>query len=381
MKKLAGSDVVLVVLALVLISGLYVADRMKTQTRCLWYEEKVKAAKLMRRAMETVKNEREQRGIPIDKTIDINETGLIGQEYTPITTTLGSLESKRTSVNPGFAAVVVDMLKRLDVKAGDRVAVNFSGSFPALNIAVLAAVETLELQPVIISSVGASSWGANIPEYNYIDMEETLYRQGVFHHRSAAVSLGGDADVARDVDPAVRQEILRRIRDYGRRIIMQPNLQDNIDERLRIYIQNGEDDNSQMQSNIHGRNDWNRLQTRIKCFINVGGNLAAMGAGEDSSFLKAGIIAGARIGGVRTDKTGLLELFREKGIPVINLLNIKKLALAYGLALDPFPIPEIGTERVYYRQAYSVPLIWFLLVLSLMTVIYYGKTVRRKGRA
>ena len=47
---------------------------------------------------------------PFQKADDLNETGLIGDYLTPVTTTLGNLEAKRTSVNPNAAALVVHLL-------------------------------------------------------------------------------------------------------------------------------------------------------------------------------------------------------------------------------------------------------------------------------
>lgn len=87
---------------------------------------------------------------------------LLGVEYTPITTTLGAEEAKRLAQNPNFAAVAVELLAKSGVEPGDKVAVNLSASFPALNVAVLAAVDALKAEPVIVSSVGASTWGLTV---------------------------------------------------------------------------------------------------------------------------------------------------------------------------------------------------------------------------
>ncbi len=55
---------------------------------------------------------------------------IIGPEYTEITTTLGPLAAKKLSLHPDFAALAVRYLLAAGVGPGDRVAVNFSGSFP-----------------------------------------------------------------------------------------------------------------------------------------------------------------------------------------------------------------------------------------------------------
>ena len=162
--------------------------------------EKNAAMELMQRSAEAIKKEKQRLGIPIDRRLDPNETGLIGDEYTDITTTLGSLAAKRTSTNPAFAAVIVDMLDRAGVRPGDQVAINFSGSFPALNIAVLSAVRVLNLHPAIISSEGASMYGANHPDLTWLDMERVLAEIGLLPYRSIAASLGGIAGAQGGLD-------------------------------------------------------------------------------------------------------------------------------------------------------------------------------------
>ena len=46
---------------------------------------------------------------------DTHKTGMIGDEYTPITTSLGSEEAKRTTANPDMAALLVQMLTEAGV--------------------------------------------------------------------------------------------------------------------------------------------------------------------------------------------------------------------------------------------------------------------------
>ena len=74
----------------------------------------------------------------------------------------GALPAKLTSINPNWAAVVVDWLGGPAWRRG-RGGRRDVGLLPALNIGDPAALEVLKAQPVIISSAGASQWGANIP--------------------------------------------------------------------------------------------------------------------------------------------------------------------------------------------------------------------------
>ena len=58
--------------------------------------------------------------------IDLNQTGLIGPEWTPLTTTPGLEDAKRTSLNPNFAALLVRYFYDAVLKAGDTVALSRS---------------------------------------------------------------------------------------------------------------------------------------------------------------------------------------------------------------------------------------------------------------
>ena len=67
---------------------------------------------------EEILKEKINRGLEIDKSLDKNEIGLIGLEWSGITTTLGDIEAKRTSTNPDFAALLVKLFKEAGLKRG-----------------------------------------------------------------------------------------------------------------------------------------------------------------------------------------------------------------------------------------------------------------------
>ena len=155
------------------------------------YEIKIKASKLMNQAMLTLKESRiGESGIVFeDNPNDPNETMLVGSEYTLITTDRGDLESKLTTLNPNFAAMVVDMFLAAGLKQGDTVAVACTGSMPGANLAVFSACEVMDIVPVIITSVGASTWGATDPYFTWLDMESILVEKKLFSFRSIAASI------------------------------------------------------------------------------------------------------------------------------------------------------------------------------------------------
>lgn len=295
------------------------------------YDQKLQAAQQTERCIRAVRALKEERGVAIDPVSDINDTGLIGRDYSFITTTLGNLEAKRTSTNPNMAAVVVDMFNELGLQPGDKIAINCSGSFPALNLAVMCAVDTLGLDPMLICSFGASTHGANDPELTYLDMEHALVEQGLLHHPSDYFSIGGMEDMGKEMPKAVVEEIVTRLQGYGYTWFVDEDLIHNVRTRYQMYRDYGD----------------------IKCFVNVGGNDASFGDSNIMVHTEGGILTELS----ENDRsTGLVQLFLKDNIPVVHLLNIKTLAAEYGLPLDPTPLPKPGEGGVYYREEYCRPL-------------------------
>jgi poly-gamma-glutamate system protein len=84
-----------------------------------------------------------------------------------------------------------------------------------MNIALYAAIKALHLKPTIISSVSSSQWGANDPDFLWIDMEHQLYNQGIFPFRSVAASIGGRYDKGKEMSEAARKSIIQAIEKNG----------------------------------------------------------------------------------------------------------------------------------------------------------------------
>ena len=63
-----------------------------------------KISQLSQLAANYLKNYRLEKGVFIDAINDPNQTALIGQEYTLVTTDRGYIEAKLSSTNPNFAA-------------------------------------------------------------------------------------------------------------------------------------------------------------------------------------------------------------------------------------------------------------------------------------
>jgi poly-gamma-glutamate system protein len=286
------------------------------------------ASRWMSRATAAVRDCRSARRIPLDPVADPNGTGLIGLETSEITTSLGSLEAKRTTTNPNFAGLVVGLLHEAGVRKGDAVAVGASSSFPALIIATLCALKAVEAEPLVISSLGSSEWGANVPDFDWSDMEDCLRTTGIVDIPPLARALGGDEDVGRDMDPAGRALLESRIRAGGVPFLDEPDLARNVEARMRLYAAAA-------------------AERPVKAFVNIGGSWANIGTNAEVLKLRPGLTRDVFI--PPPAERGVLQAMAARRVPVIHLLNVKGLCERYGLPWDPRPLPEPGRggDRFY----------------------------------
>lgn len=311
----------------------------KTRVEAKYYNDKLMAAQTAQRAFEMIKSAATDIGLPIDRINDPNETGLIGLQYSPITTERGNLDAKLTSTNPNFAALIVEFLKGSGARRNDTIAVSLTGSYPALNIAILSAIEVLELEPTIITSVGSSMWGANYPEFTYLDMETALAKTGLFRSKTRVASMGGEDDIGRGLSPAGREVIEQAALRNNVELLDATNLDEIIQQKMNAYTAHG----------------------AARVFINAGESSTAL-AGADAS---GGLI---RPHAIRTGQ-GLIAQFSKMGTPVINLVDINRLAQEYHLPVAPIPLPSAGQGRLYYEYRYSVTIA--IIALVILVVILF----------
>jgi poly-gamma-glutamate system protein len=309
--------------------------------------EMVVAARLMAGAETALKACREGRDVPIDPSADPNGTGLIGIERSEITTSAGRLEAKRTAANPAFAGLLVSLLHEAGVRRGDAVAVGASSSFPALIVATLAAAKAVGAEPLVISSLGASEWGANVPSFTWMDMEDCLRAKGLFEIQPIARAVGGDEDIGRDMTPEGRALLAARIRAAGGLFLEEPGLERNVAERMALYRERA------------GRRP-------IKVFVNIGGSWANMGTDPDVLKLEPGLARGVIV--PPPARRGVIQAMAAAGVPVIHLLNVRGLCERYGLPWDPRPLPKPGEGPFYRRGGASSRTVAAITALYLVLV-------------
>jgi len=317
------------------------------------YEKMLVAATKMDTITKEIKKEKLNLGFSIDTNLDKNNTGLIGEDYTEITTTLGSIEAKRTSINPDFAALFVRLFTKLGLKKGDYVAANLSSSFPGLNLSFISALDIMELNGIIISSIGSSSYGGNIKDFNYLDMEYYLSSKGYINNKSIGYSLGGADDIGREFPEGVKEEIILRNKNRKIEFFYNENLDNNIDERYSYYKNQGD----------------------IKAFVNIGGNILATKGSPDIDNRKVIIKKTPQI------KGGLIGKFLDDNIPVLYMLGLKEISLYYGIPYDStFNTNTIGKSSLYHEQSnminYLVIIVFILFAIYLKGVKYKNNKLR-----
>ncbi len=298
-----------------------------------WYQVKIEAARLMEVAIRTVQEECARREIPLESRYDPNRTYLIGPPSTEIVTDQGTLDAKLIVTNPSFAAVVVDLLRRAGVQRGDKVAVALTGSIPGANIAALAACEALGVRPMIISSVGSSSFGATRPEFTWLDIETLLYRKGLFSARSIAASAGGNKDRADNVSAEGKRLITAAIERNSVMKIEEPTVGQSISRRMAL-----------LEEHAAGRS--------IKAYINVGGGVASIGPGVNRKLLPSGL--SMELDPERFTARSVVAEMAVRRIPIIHILDVRKIARSYGLSTYPVPQPVVGSEPVFYEERYRL---------------------------
>lgn len=279
------------------------------------------AAAKMQLCMDRVKAYKAEEGLSLAPE-DLFDTGLLGDRLTGLTTTLGIVEAKRTTANSDMAALAVQLLREAGVRPGDTIGAGFSGSFPALNLAVLAACDAMEVQCIYIASIGASSYGANQPSLTFPEMACRLADEGLIASYPAAVSAGGQNDLGQDMDPDDLASVWEQLSAWPLTVLREEDYTQNLAQRERLYAAKG----------------------GIRCFVAVGGGIAT--AGKNNAQLGQGLLRPDRVG-ILTEKSGLLERYCAAGVPCIEFLNIKKLMADYNLPYDPAQLHPAGQSAVY----------------------------------
>lgn len=258
--------------------------------------------------------------------------------------------------NPAWAALLVRLLGEAGVHKGDPVAVGASSSFPGLIVATLSAAEAMGARPLVIASLGASQWGANRPEFGWMEIEGCLRTAGLLSHPPIAVSLGGEGDDGQDLPEEGRALLLAKMEGTGIPRIAEPDLARNVEARIAAYRRGA-------------------AGLAIKAFVNIGGSWADMGTDASVLELKPGLTRTKLP--YRPGRNGVIQAMSALGVPVIHLLNIRGLCRRYGLPWDPVPLPKSGLDAVGGMELSASRAFFILAVVYLTLLVLAGLLLGR----
>lgn len=322
--------VALAVLSIAVYVGAQKTTRQQMRPR---YTEKIHAAQIALLAQQAIRDDLRRSGHEIDITNDPWRTGLIGEEHTEITSDRGFNTPKILATNPNAAAAFVDLLTQAGVAKGDRIAVGMTGSLPGWNVALLAACQAMEVTPIVITSVGASDWGANRPYLTWLDMERVLRQNNILSCTSVAASLGGGSDKGRGLSPEGRRLLQQAIARNGIPLIDAKTLEHSISERMRIYQDHA-------------------TERGYAAFVNIGGGVASLGGQYNNQLIRAGY--SRRLAPGNYPVNAVINRMSKQGVPVINLTNVNELTRRFASTVVTPERPELGMGTLFYKERVDV---------------------------
>lgn len=297
-------------IALFNVCMVYLAVNSETKIKRLGYHHKVQASEKMQQCLSAL-----NRNFFLKKSkLDIYNTGLIGVNNSSITTIQdydsSMVKSKLLTTHPNFSAILVELFYEAEIQSGDTIAVSMTGSFPGANIALLSVCETMNITPIIISSAGSSSWGANRKDLSWPIIESFLHNQKILNKTSIAYSMGGDNDNGYNL-PDRGIEILESVIPDNVVFVNELNLLDNIEIKSTLFKQ---------------------TSSNYSMYVNIGGGASSLGSGNDKDTLQVGLINLLDIQDLKFDgfensiAYDFLNSENEgEAIPMLNIKNITKL--------------------------------------------------------
>jgi poly-gamma-glutamate system protein len=265
---------------------------------------------------------------------DPYHTGFIGLEWSPLSTTLGALPAKRTACDPRWSVVVRRWMESLKVQPGECIAVYSSSSFPGMAFNVLKALESLRIEPLLVVSLGASTWGANDPIFPWPVIEKELRTAGYLRTKAAFYTLGGGREIGGGMPEETISLLVNSASKNKVPLVKKASVEEMVQWKMDLLE-----------------------QYHAKALISIGGSEANMGPGNDILRLRPGLHLSGKAG------TGVIGRALEAGYPVVHLLNIKGLCAETGIPYDAPPDTNFYGDRT--KWGLFAGLVIFIISLTI----------------
>lgn len=337
----------LVALLLISVVLYVIAASSKVEIQTSNYDQKLAAVNLMQSYLDTLEEEIIARDIEIDPINDPFGSGMIGHRLSSITTDRGLLSEKQAAINPNIAAIFVEELSR--VKEGEKIAVGITGSNPAVNLALYAAITVMKLEPTIMVSLSSASYGANREELTWLDMEAILKEKGMLDFGASFASIGGSEDRGIGLSDFGINSLREAMSRNKVPLILGSSLEENVELRMKAY--------EEASSRIN----------RYKLFVNIGGGLANVGSEPNARLIPEGL--NTRLAERDFEKEGVMMKMAKQNVPVLHIRRILRWADKYELNLSWDEKPHIGEGKVFSHTVHNVTIATICLILQLAAII------------
>ena len=190
-------------------------------------------------------------------------------------------------------------------------------------------------------------------------MERELINAGMLSKGSVAASIGGSDDVGRQLSPRGRELIQQAIERNDMKFLFTENLETAVEERMAIY------------DSLSGSDP-------IDLYINVGGGAVSLGHSQNAYLIGEGINDPLPM--VNYPRRGVIHAMNARGIPILNLVNVTRIAEDYGLPISPNPLPQPGAGPLFRESRYNMMITLAALIVVLATLIVVLLFDRRAQR-
>jgi len=283
-------------------------------------------------AQGSIRQTRESLGTLAPSEIDPSGSGLIGVEWSPITTTMGSLESKQLSVDPAWAPAFRRWYLDAGLSSGEKVTILSSGSFPGLALSAIAAAESLDLDITLIASLGSSTWGANTISMPLSAILRIIRENGFVRTTPSAYTLGGGGESGGGMAPEGITALLQSASRDNIQILVADSIEEMILKKGEIAFVPG-----------------------TKLVVQIGGSQADIGTNPAVLDLPPGLLF------PYTEKNpgnGLIASALRLGIPVLHIIDIPQLAKEVGIPGDLSNPRKRSPARIIAAVATGAILLW-----------------------
>ena len=350
---------VLVILAIINVLVYYFVSTSVVTYKSSDYELKINSAIKMENALNILK--KYGRKYPF-LSRDPFDTRLVflNTENSPLLTDIGKYEAKSTVLKPNFSALIIDYFSKAGLSKGDTIAISMTGSMPGANIAVLIACETMGLEYISISSLGASSWGATDMSLSWPKMEKILFDNNLIVKVSDKFTYGGGADYLK------RGTRYRKI--YGgdsKRLSVDSLMMSLYPEKTmdELFLLHGlsndkvlnDSTGNILKTSINKRISFYEKSCSdgsLSCFdayVNVGGGVASFGyKGKNKLKDNYGYIEATDVLDILPSfekRNSVMAKFSESNIPLINITEIEKLIKGSDIGYFNSPVVD-GLDQI-----------------------------------